>query len=832
MDNEAPRDQLVADIVIPERLLFAPTTFSRKRNHQVDEAPARLGPVQQAVDAHLNEVQHGEANRTFSIAISQPDLGDDDGDDGGPRRGSLSTTAEEPQYEEKQPEAGASHIQFANDEPSANTPRIRFAEDGPSANTSNLFNALNSYSIGAEASGESTYNGTEERDPHARISWFPRAKSSKPPQNTNNPRWSAVPPILAAPPPPPPAVPTSRAEKRRGRISSIAPPVMQRAGRRLSQAVRKSSIYATYDKAKTRGVELQRKRWAQIVFEYTFYLFLLCFTYFVLVGIPLWKGAVWWLYWAAKNKFTVAAGFTITLGIAALYAFAPLFLLFENDPVRHPNPNHDQTKDPNIRKTALLIPCYKSATIIGATLKAALKIFPPSQIFVIANGNSPTPLDETESICSQYGVTHLWSPIGSKIVAQFVGCYAAKDYEHVLLIDDDCTLPPNFPVVGHRLIDKVKSIGYTIKSIGPDGTKGNYCQQAQDFEYKISGVQRAFAGAIGSATFPHGAISLWDRQFLISVFHDHPGFSVSEDWFFGHSCRRLGGRIKMCSQVFVETVTPSAVFYASGEDRGGFGEMTIFKQRFLRWNFFFVNGIWYNLSYIIASWKLGWWEPGAKLFVLQEVYETLLYLFTPFILPITLMLHPALCGYLFAGTLGLYCLNSILFNEIHLRLKKERVSYMVLIFYYIPYKVVLTAVNVLSCYWAIFKYAKYFANRHPKVVEDENAVEIVLRLEDTTGQTVPVPGVLSSVLSQGRRMTVTTVITRMSVTGEDMNVPVPLLTESQLKEKYGARKGKGISVQFADMTTTPGAPQNRLSRLFGPETVVKPWKERLEEHRS
>jgi hypothetical protein len=47
----------------------------------------------------------------------------------------------------------------------------------------------------------------------------------------------------------------------------------------------------------------------------------------------------------------------------------------------------------------------------------------------------------------------------------------------------------------------------------------------------------------------------------------------------------------MCSAVFVETETPSAILFSSGGARGGFGEMTIFKQRFYRWNFFFVNGM-------------------------------------------------------------------------------------------------------------------------------------------------------------------------------------------------------------------------------------------------
>lgn len=48
----------------------------------------------------------------------------------------------------------------------------------------------------------------------------------------------------------------------------------------------------------------------------------------------------------------------------------------------------DATKTPNIADTALMIPCYKAATLIGPTLEAATKVFPPSHIFVVANGQS------------------------------------------------------------------------------------------------------------------------------------------------------------------------------------------------------------------------------------------------------------------------------------------------------------------------------------------------------------------------------------------------------------------------------------------------------------
>ncbi|KAL1600502.1 hypothetical protein SLS60_006888 [Paraconiothyrium brasiliense] len=492
---------------------------------------------------------------------------------------------------------------------------------------------------------------------------------------------------------------------------------------------RHSSMRKTFEQAKLRGQQLQRNKYAMVAFEYGIYLFLLCFIYFVLIGIPLWNGAVWWLYWVVANKFVFAGGFSITLGIGFFYAFAPLLIMFEKDPDPVEITTETKIQD-NVKDTALLIPCYKSANLIAATLEAALKIFPASHIYVLANGNSPTPLDNTEEICLPYGVNHIWSPVGSKIVAQFVGCYAAKAFKNVLLIDDDCALPPDFPVVTDRLKGNIKCLGYTIKSVGPNGSKGNYCQQAQDLEYKLSGLQRDFAGRVGSATFPHGAIALWDRELLVKTFHEHPGFSVSEDWFFGHVARKLGSRITMCSQVFVETETPTSVFFSSGGSRGGFGEMTIFSQRFKRWNFFFVNGMWFNLAYIFGSWKLGWWEIGAKIFVFQEVYETLLYLLTPFVLPISFYVRPSFCGILLGATIVMYLINTIIFNEVHLRRKKERIDWFTVYVYYLPYKFVLTGINVASCYWSLYKYARYFAKRHPRVVEDEKAVEVVVRLEE------------------------------------------------------------------------------------------------------
>lgn len=101
-------------------------------------------------------------------------------------------------------------------------------------------------------------------------------------------------------------------------VSPIVAPI-QEASQNVAAAVRRSSLYDVYEKAKVRGAHLQRKQWVQISFECSVYFVLLAFIYFVLVGRPLWNGAVWWLYWVVENRFVIEGGFAITLGLATMY---------------------------------------------------------------------------------------------------------------------------------------------------------------------------------------------------------------------------------------------------------------------------------------------------------------------------------------------------------------------------------------------------------------------------------------------------------------------------------------------------------------------------------
>jgi hypothetical protein len=78
------------------------------------------------------------------------------------------------------------------------------------------------------------------------------------------------------------------------------------------------------------------------------------------------------------------------------------------------------------------------------------------------------------------------------------------------------------------------------------------------------------------------------------------------------------------------------------------------------------------------------------------------------------------------------------------------------------YKVLFTLVNVVSCYWSIYKYARYFAQRYPKVAEDDKAVEVVVRMQEET-ENAGSANKYSVDSSNGRRFTVIALPLRGSV---------------------------------------------------------------------
>jgi hypothetical protein len=137
-----------------------------------------------------------------------------------------------------------------------------------------------------------------------------------------------------------------------------------------------------------------------------------------------------------------------------------------------------------------------------------------------------------------------------------------------------------------------------------------------------------------------------------------------------------------------------------------------------------------------------------------------------------------------------------------------------------PYKFILTAVNIASCYWSLYKYATYFAKRHPKIVESEKAIEVVLRLqEDATTTTTPKPASSAGTSAKasiaasagGRRMTVTALdgaaIRRMTAGSIGVGGEIARMTRegSVLEEE----KEEGIEEE----PPVPAARQLRMSAI-------------------
>ena len=276
MGNER-RISTITDILIPKSLLktLTPDLSGQIYQNDLEQSTAEEALVQQAIDAHHSQLRNRNVDRTLSISIARPEPAMIE-DRGHKLRANQSTTTIA---------ASSGHgIQLQ-------TPtrfNINPVADDPLILDTNLFNVLSSYSLSDNVS-----------------SGFPNTYINKDlqAQNALHPRWSAS---FAVPPP------DARCERDRG----FTLPSKRSSAHRLSQTIRKSSVYAIYEKAKIRSAQIQRAKWAQLLFEYIFYLFLLTFIYFILIGLPLWNGLIYWMYWLAKNKFNFTAGFTITLGIA------------------------------------------------------------------------------------------------------------------------------------------------------------------------------------------------------------------------------------------------------------------------------------------------------------------------------------------------------------------------------------------------------------------------------------------------------------------------------------------------------------------------------------
>lgn len=391
-----------------------------------------------------------------------------------------------------------------------------------------------------------------------------------------------------------------------------------------------------------------------IILAYSlYYLLSISIFYFVFVGFPLWDGFFYWL-WKAIRASELKYGYLLFILLEASFTLLPMILYRR----RYVNKEKVKCGD-NI---ALIIPCHKAENIIKKTLEEALKVFDAKNIYVLDNGNSDVPFDNTSSICQEMGINYKWVPVGGKLSAIYVGAKLTEKYEYVMQIDDDVFLNDDmtFPVN-----ENTHCIAYTIGASNHNGDK-KIIHHLQDFEYKHSGIVKGFQSLLGSTMFAHGAISLWRRSTLLDVLENHVMYAMSDDWFTGFKANQLGYNIDVCDRNFINTDVPSSFFTKSRQ--GGYGDATLFSQRFGRWYRTRLIQIFYMLYYCLFSWNL----PlkiciVQKFFFLWDIFNSLLSFSKIYMFVFYVIYDWKFTLIMFAACLGLGLIGFLMFNYYQLR---------------------------------------------------------------------------------------------------------------------------------------------------------------------
>ncbi|KAJ2905809.1 hypothetical protein MKZ38_004270 [Zalerion maritima] len=380
-----------------------------------------------------------------------------------------------------------------------------------------------------------------------------------------------------------------------------------------------------YEYAQEDQTAKSARTWKHVLFQFAYFLVIACIAYFGSAAYPLYDGAAL-AFWNFTHA--ISGLFAGTLSFVAwpvIFQWGPLLTsLFEGNAM----PEDVEKRD--VSETSLVIPCYESAEMLErVTLPAALKMFPPEAIFVVASGNSETPLDATEEVCKKFGVEHVW------------------------------------------LHHHERGAGSRQRNAGAAGAGSGVQARWADEGFRGKVWQRDFP--------PRSDMSLEEgTDLFLDIINGHPGFDTSEDWYLGHTARCAGYRILMTSRVFVEIEAPPYLLMGNGAGRGGFGEMAVVKQRFYRWNFFFLRRVFTNMFYIFFSWRLGFAEVGTKIWVLNDTTDYLLMIAAPLVLPCVLATSPALF-FAATGVLLFFTITGIpLFNVLHLRRKNQMAEWKII----------------------------------------------------------------------------------------------------------------------------------------------------------
>lgn len=211
---------------------------------------------------------------------------------------------------------------------------------------------------------------------------------------------------------------------------------------------------------------------------------------------------------------------------------------------------------------ALVIPTHLAADKIAVTLRSCLKHVKPEQIFIVDNGNSENPLDETREIVRNVSpqINYLWGHLGNKSFAQYIGSLCAENYKYIFTMDDDMRLPDNFSFGTELINEKVKAVCYPILAVHPNPAKTNILTRWQSLEYKLSDCAKLSQARFGGVLYPHGAASMWETKVLLQALKLHDAIFFAEDIKLGMILKNLGYSMSIVAGACLDTEAPTSLF--------------------------------------------------------------------------------------------------------------------------------------------------------------------------------------------------------------------------------------------------------------------------------
>ncbi|KAH7412244.1 hypothetical protein DE146DRAFT_709944 [Phaeosphaeria sp. MPI-PUGE-AT-0046c] len=277
-------------------------------------------------------------------------------------------------------------------------------------------------------------------------------------------------------------------------------------------------------------------------------------------------------------------------------------------------------------RTAFVIPCHNSDhDALAKVIQSALPHFRPKDIFVVDNGRSRYPSSPefrhfVRSLSPE--INYIWSPIGSKNAAQLVGAMAAKDYQYIMTVDDDVSIPATFRPPIDKLDDVIKACAFPLKAIDAKGKTPLFLVAWQDCEYKMSGLTKLAESSICGVLYPHGAGWFCERDTLIDLISNYHSIDfIAEDVNTGLSMQKMKRRIAFDATCILETEVPTSVFGGPGLnwwnqryrswEMGRHGRLLAFAARLLLslngqttpWGIFFQKFIHlYSIATIVVDW--------------------------------------------------------------------------------------------------------------------------------------------------------------------------------------------------------------------------------------